>query len=68
MVPSTTTIAGTCKICLETDVGNRIRRHLLRCIEAYTGRSPSRDLRRRDRRRTSLKTAHISIRSREQSH
>ena len=68
MMPVRSAIPGTCNICQETVPGNRIRRHLMRCIEACTGLSPSRDVRRKDRRRTSLKTAHISVRSREQPH
>ena len=53
---------------LETVPGNRICRHLLRCIETRTGLRPSRDPSRKDRRRNALKTAYISIRSREQPH
>ena len=60
--------AGIAQALSETVPGNRIRRHLMRCIEACTGLSPSRDVRRKDRRRTSLKTAHISVHSREQPH
>ena len=67
-MPASTAIPGTCNICGETVQGNRIRRHLLRCIETQTGLKPSQDPRRKDRRRTALKTAHISIRSREHPH
>ena len=52
MMPASTEIPGTCNLCQGTVPGNRTRRHLLRCIEANTGRSPSRDPGRRDRRRT----------------
>ena len=48
--------------------GNRIRRHLLRCVQARTGLKPSQDPLRKDRRRTALKTAYISVRSRDQPH
>ena len=67
-MPASTAIPGTCNICGETVQGNRIRRHLLRCIETQTGLKSSQDPRRKDRRRTALKTAHISIRSREHPH
>ena len=67
-MPARTTIPGTCNLCRGTVSGNRIRRHLLRCIEARTGLSASRNPGRRDRRRNALKTAYISIRSREQPH
>ena len=62
-MPAATEIPGTCNICGETVQGNRIRRHLLRCIETQTGLKPSRDPGRNDRRRNALKTAYISIRS-----
>ena len=48
--------------------GNRIRRHLLRCIEARTSLKPALNPGRRDRRRTSRKTAYISVRARERPH
>ena len=67
-MPVRTAIPGTCNLCQETVFGNRIRRHLLRCIEGRIGLSRSRDPGRKDRRRTSLKTAYISIRSPEQPH
>ena len=67
-MPASTEIPGSCNLCQGTVPGNRTRRHLLRCIEANTGRSPSRDPGRRDRRRTALKTAYIPVRSREQPH
>ena len=59
---------GTCYICNQTFPGNRIRRHLPQCIEARFGLKRSPDLRRRDRRRTAQKTAHLSVRAREQPH
>ena len=68
MKSTRTSIPGTCNLCLETVPGNWIRRHLLRRIETRTGLRPSRDPRRRDRHRTSLKTAYISVRSSEQPH
>ena len=67
-MPSSTAIPGTCNLCHTTVPGNRIRQHLLRCIEARTGLSASRAPRSKDRRRNALKTAYISIRSREQPH
>ena len=48
--------------------GNRIRRHLPRCVEAHTGLRLARNPRRRDRRRISQKTAHISVGSKERPH
>ena len=68
MMPATTTLPGTCNICQETVSGNRIRRHLLRCIEARTGLRPAQSLRGKNRRRTALKTAYISVRSTQQPH
>ena len=67
-MPVRATIPGTCNICREKVPGNRIRRHLLLCVESRTGLKPSQDPSRRDRRRTSLKTAYISGCSREQPH
>ena len=67
-MPARTAIPGTCNLCQATVAGNRIRRHLLRCIEARTGLSPSRDPQRRVRRRNALKTAYISVSSKEQPH
>ena len=61
-------ILGTCSICRQDVAGNRIRRHLLRCIETRTGLQPAGNPRRRDRRRIAQKTAHISVRSRERPH
>ena len=61
-------IPGTCCICRQTMPGNRIRRRLLHCIESRTGLKPSPNPRRRDRRRTALKTAYLSVRAREQPH
>ena len=58
-------IPGTCCICRQTMPANRIRRRLLHCIESRTGLKPSPDPRRRDRRRTARKTAHLSVRARE---
>ena len=60
-MPARTSIPGTCSLCQETVPDNRIRRHLLRCIEGRTGLSASRDPGRRDRRRTVLKTAYILL-------
>ena len=54
----TTTIPGTCCICQQTLPGDRIRGHLLHCIESRTGLKPAPDPRRRDRRRTVRKTAY----------
>ena len=68
MLPASTEVPGACNLCQGTVPGNRIRRHLLRCIEANAGLSPSRDPGRRDRRRTALKTAYIPVRSGEQPH
>ena len=63
-----TAFPGTCYICHQTLPGNRIHRHLLHCIESRTGLKPSQDPRRRDRRRTAQKTAHLSVRARERPH
>ena len=63
-----TTIPGTCCICQQTLPGDRIRRHLLHCIESRTGLNPSQNPHRRDRRRTARKTAHLSVRGKEQPH
>ena len=63
-----TAIPGTCCICRQTMPGSRIRRHLLHSIESRTGLKPSPNPRRRDRRRTALKTAYLSVRAREQPH
>ena len=60
-----TAIPGTCFICQQTVPGDRIRRHLLDCIESRTGLKPSPNPRRRDPRRTAWKTACLSIRARE---
>ena len=68
MMPVRSAIPGTCNICQETVPGNRIRSHLLRCVEDRTGLKPSQDPLRKDRRRTALKTAYISVRHREQPH
>ena len=68
MMPVRTMVPGTCNLCNETVSGDRIRRHLLSCIAARTGLRPSQTPRRNDRRRTALKTAYISVRSREQPH
>ena len=67
-MPVRTMVLGTCNLCNETVPGNRIRRHLLRCVQARTGLKPSHDPLRKDRRRTALKTAYISVRSQEQPH
>ena len=67
-MPSSKAISGTCNLSQATAPDNRIRRHLLRCIETRTGLSPSRDPGRKDRRRTVLKTSYISIRSRDKAH
>ena len=67
-MPVRTMVPGTCNICQETVPCNRIRRHLLRCVQARTGLKPSQDPLSKDRRRTALKTAYISVRSREQPH
>ena len=40
-MPVRATIPGTCNICREKVPGNRIRRHLLLCIESRTGLRPS---------------------------
>ena len=40
-MPVRATIPGTCNICQEKVTGNRIRRHLLLCIESRTGLRPS---------------------------
>lgn len=61
-------ILGTCCICRQAVAGNRIRRHLPRCIEARTGLRPDRNPRKRGRRRIAQKTAHISVRSKERPH
>ena len=61
-------IPGICCVCRQTVAGSRIRRHLPRCIETHTGLRPARNPRRRDQRRVSQKTAHISIRSKERPH
>ena len=63
-----TAIPGTCYICHQTLPGNRIRRHLLHCIESRTGLRPSQDPGQRDRRRTAQKTAYLSVRARERPH
>ena len=63
-----TAIFGTCHICHQTLPGSRIHRHLLLCIESRTGLKPSRNPRRRDQRRTSKKTAYLSVRARERPH
>ena len=60
-MPVRATILGTCNICHETVPGNRICRHLLRCVGARTGLKQSQDPFRKDRRRTALKTAYISV-------
>ena len=63
-----TAIPGTCYICRQTLPGDRIRRHLLDCIDSRTGLKPSQNPHRRDRRRTSQKTALLSVRGKEQPH
>ena len=52
MIPVRSVIPGTCNICQETVPGNRIRRQLMRCVQARTGLMPSQDPLRKDRRRT----------------
>lgn len=61
-------ILGTCFLCRQAVAGNRIRRHLPRCVETHTGLRADRDPRRRSWRRIGQKTAHISVRSRERPH
>ena len=62
-MPTNTTIAGVCNICLQTVSGDRIRQHLIRCILDRTGLRPAQNPRRRDGRRIARKTAHISVRA-----
>ena len=68
MISVRTAIPRICNLCQETVPGNRIRRHLLSCFEARTGLKASQAPGKKDRRRIAMKTAHISIRSREQPH
>ena len=68
MMSARTAIPGICSLCQETVPGSRIRRHLLSCVEAHTGLKPSQTPGKKDRRKIALKTAYISIRSREQPH
>ena len=63
-----TTIPGTCCICDQTLPGDRVRRHLLQCIESRFGIKPPPAPRRRDRRRNAQRTACLSVRTREQPH
>ena len=67
-MPVPTATPGTCHICKETLAGNRIRQHLLHCLESRTGLKAVRDPLRRGGRRTALKTAYLSVRSKEQPH
>ena len=60
-------IPGTCNICGLTLPGNEVRSHMARCVEAVYGIRASRATA-NGRRRLSLRTVHISVRSLERPH
>ena len=63
-MPANTTMAGVCHLCHDEVDGDRIRRHLIRCISDLTGLQPSQTLSRRNPR----KTAYISVRAPNRPH